>query len=165
MSRFRSYVLSKVERVQIWRYYSSILLFYGLTQERAWECGQEHFHRSIHLDDAHPIARTPTPVAVEEVRASQEEEEEPVREPTPKPATPEPVQEVARSRNSSVSVSTASSVRLKYAKIGYVRRPRVKVLRVKISWNASIIIVAILRSIIVGSYISSRYSSLLYGLI
>ena len=65
------------------------------------------------LDDAHPIARTPTPVAVEEVRASQEEDE-PVREPTPKPATPEPetYAEAVRSRTSSgsASVSTCSSV-------------------------------------------------------
>ena len=62
-------------------------------------------------DDAHPIARTPTPVAVEEVRASQEEDE-PVRE--PKPATPEPetYAEAVRSRTSSgsASVSTCSSV-------------------------------------------------------
>jgi len=76
-------------------------------------------------DDAHPIARTPTPVAVEEVRVSQEEEDEPVREPTPKtftpepvreptpkPVTPEPVQEITRSRTSSgsASISTCSSI-------------------------------------------------------
>jgi len=66
-------------------------------------------------DDAHPIERVSTPVGPADcpIRESQEsQEEEPVREPTPKPETPEPVQEVTRSRTSSeASVSTCPSTK------------------------------------------------------